>query len=60
MAWGEARWRDRLDAAIAHEYEEAKGGSHEYACEHAPDTGLPIGEPARRLLRTIRVGERSR
>ncbi len=59
-AWGESRWRDRLDAAIAHEYEEAKGGSHEYAYEHAPDTELPIGEHSRRLLRAIRDGERSR
>ena len=52
-----ARLRDRIDAAIAHEYEEAKsGGSHAYALEPASETGLPIGERVRALLSTIRTG----
>jgi hypothetical protein len=44
----------RLDAIIAHEYEERMQGSHEAAEEHAPDTALVIMERARRLLRAIR------
>ncbi len=47
-AYAKARLRDRIDAGIAHEYEEAKGGgSHEYAYEHAPETQLPIRPDAR-------------
>lgn len=44
----------RLDAIIAHEYEEGRRGSHEEAIEHAPDTTLTIKEEARRLLRAQR------
>jgi hypothetical protein len=58
-AYARARLRDRIDAGIAHEYEEVKGaGSHEYAYEHAPDTELPIRHGARALARTLRDGER--
>ncbi len=40
--WAKARLRDRVDAAIAHEHEEARrGGSHVEALKHAPDTELP-------------------
>jgi hypothetical protein len=61
LLYAKARSRDRIDAGIAHEYEEAKGGgSHEYAYEHAPDTELPIRHEARALARTIRGGERRR
>ena len=59
-AYARARLRDRLDAGIAHEFEEAKGGSHEYAYEHAPNTALPIRAQARELARMIRDGERRR
>jgi hypothetical protein len=60
-AYAKARLRDRIDAGIAHEYEEVKGGgSHEYAYEHAPDTELPIRHEARELGRKIRDGERRR
>ena len=60
-AYAKARLRDRIDAGIAHEYEEVRGGgSHEYACEHAPETELPIRQEARALARTIREGERRR
>jgi hypothetical protein len=44
----------RLDAIIAHEFEEGMRGSHEAAVEHAPETGLTIKEEARRLLRAQR------
>lgn len=56
--WEKARLRDRIDSAIAHEFEEAEaGGSHDLAVENAPDTALPIGEKVRELLRAIRAGE---
>ncbi len=58
-AYAKARLRDRMDAVIAHEYEDAKGGgSHEYALEHAPKTELPIRSEARELARKIRDAER--
>ena len=44
----------RLDAIIAHEYEEGVRGDHLAAEEHAPNTSLAIKEQSRRLLRAIR------
>jgi hypothetical protein len=58
-AYARARLRTRMEAAIAHEYEEDQGKSHEYAVQHAPDTELPIGDHARRLLEIIRRAEQS-
>jgi hypothetical protein len=56
--WAKARLRDRVDAAIVHEYEEARhGGSHAEALKHAPDTELPIHEGARHILRAMRPKE---
>ncbi len=55
-----ARLRDRIDAAIVHEYEEARLGSHDAAVAEAPDTGLPVDPRVRRLLRSIADGERAR
>lgn len=53
--WAGERVINRLDAVIAHEYEEANhGGSHFEALERGPDTDLPIREGARRLLRAMR------
>jgi hypothetical protein len=52
--WPRERVTNRLDAVIAHEYEEAKRGSHAEALERGPDTELPIREGARRLLRAMR------
>jgi hypothetical protein len=52
--WPKSRLRDRLDAIIAHEYEEAKGGGHIAALARGPDTELPIRESARKLLRSMR------
>jgi hypothetical protein len=46
----------RLDAIIAHEFEEGVHGDHVAAVEHAPDTKLTIKEEARRLLRAQREG----
>jgi hypothetical protein len=53
--WATNRLRNRLDAVIAHEYEEARlGGIHAAALKHGPDTGSPIREGARKLLRAMR------
>jgi hypothetical protein len=50
--WAKARLRDRLDATIADEFEEARRGrSHVEALKNAPDTELPVREKARDLLR---------
>lgn len=44
--------RDRIDAAIAHEYEELRrGGSHAAALRESAETDLPITPGARRLNR---------
>jgi hypothetical protein len=52
--WAMARLRDRMDAAIAHEHEEARrGGSHAEALRHASGTELPIREGARRILQAM-------
>ena len=51
--WARARLRDRLDAIIAHEFEEDRTGSHEGALRAAPKTELPITEGARRILRAM-------
>jgi hypothetical protein len=56
--WRDAGLRDRITATIAHEYEEAIGGTHEYAVEHAPETDLPVGKDVRKMLRAIRLSER--
>jgi hypothetical protein len=49
--WARARLRDRIDAVIAHEYEESRAGTHEGAEMRAADTALPISDTARRILR---------
>jgi hypothetical protein len=57
--WAKARLKDRVDAAIAHEYEEARrGGSHVEALKHAPGTELPISEGGRHILRAMKPEER--
>ncbi len=51
----------RLDAIIAHEYEEHRhGGSHVEALQHAPSTGLPITGRAREIARAMQEGWRGR
>ncbi len=58
---GKGPGRDRLDAAIAHEYEEARrGGNHDEALKYAPETELPIAEGGRHILRAMRPKERQR
>ena len=69
-AWGDptTRLRDRIDAAIAHEYTEATlvppmeltevarvAWLHREAIRRAPDTSLPITERARAILRQYRA-----
>jgi hypothetical protein len=59
-AWSRSSLRKRVEAIVAHEYEEHLGGTHTYAVEHAPDTALPIGDETRKLLEVIRNAERLR
>lgn len=51
--WAKARLRDRIDAIIAHEYEEHRLGDHDMAVKAAPDTELPISDAARRITRAM-------
>ncbi len=51
--FAKARLLDRIDAIIAHEYEEDRLGNHELALKHAPKTKLPISDGARRILRAM-------
>jgi hypothetical protein len=56
-----ARLRDRLDAIIAHEYEEHRHGmSHEAALTAAPKTELPISDRAREIAKAMEKGWRRR
>ena len=47
------RLRDRIDSAIAHEYEELRTGSHEAALKAAAKTELPISQEARRVCKAM-------
>jgi hypothetical protein len=50
--WSKMRLKDRIDATIAHEYEELHaGGKHAEAVKNAAKTKLPISDDARRLNR---------
>ncbi len=54
QVWSRARLRDRIDAAISHEYEEPRhGGSHTEAIRAAAKTGLPISDEAWRICRAM-------
>ncbi len=55
-AWSRARLRDRIDAVIAHEYEECIRGSDQAARKHAPNTKLRISDEARTILRQMAGG----
>jgi hypothetical protein len=50
QAWARARLRDRIDAVIAHEYEEYIRGTDAAARPHAPNTVLRISAEARAML----------
>jgi hypothetical protein len=54
--WTKSRLRDRIDAVTAHEHLEAQGIPHDEVVQRAPDTELPIGENARRILRSMAEG----
>jgi hypothetical protein len=47
------RLRDRIDSAIAHEYEELRHSTHGEALKAAAETKLPIRDEARRLNRAM-------
>jgi hypothetical protein len=52
--WPEMKLKDRIDAIIAHEYEELRsGGKHVEALKDAAKTELPISDEARRLCRAM-------
>lgn len=51
--WANARLRDRIDAVIAHEYEESRTTDHAAALKAAPRTELPVTAGARRILRAM-------
>ncbi|MCI0461052.1 MAG: hypothetical protein L0Z62_29235 [Gemmataceae bacterium] len=51
QVWSRARLRDRIDAVIAHEYEECLRGTDAAARQHAPTTSLRISDEARAILR---------
>lgn len=55
-AWSRARLRDRIDAVIAHEYEECLRGSDQAARQHAPSTALRTSDEARAILRLMAAG----
>src|SRR5712671_6732712 len=49
--WRRARLRDRIDATIAHEWEESKHVNHEAALKAAAKTELPVSDGAKRILK---------
>ena len=51
--FAKARLRDRIDAVIAHEYEEDRLGTHQLALKHGPKTELPVSDGARRILKAM-------
>jgi hypothetical protein len=56
QTWSRARLKDRIDAVIAHEYEECIRGSDQAARQHAPTTRLRISDQARAILRQMAGG----
>jgi hypothetical protein len=54
--WANARLRDRIEAVTAHEDLEARGVPHDEVVQRVPDTDLPIGENARKILRSMTEG----
>jgi len=56
--WAKGRLRDRIDAVIVHEHEEAEGVRHEEAVQRAAETPLAISDHARRILRAIAENEK--
>ncbi len=59
--WRKTKIRPRIEAIIAHEYEEKHhGGDHELALIAASETDLPISHEARELLRAQEAGYKGR
>jgi hypothetical protein len=56
--WAKSRLRDRIDAVIAHEHLEGQGVLHDEVVQRGPETDLPVGKNARRILRSIAEGVR--
>lgn len=57
QVFARARLRDRIDAAIAHEFEEDRLGSHLAALKRGWKTELPISDGTRRILKAMsRIG----
>jgi hypothetical protein len=53
LAWSRARLKDRIDAVIAHEYEECIRGTDQATRQYAPITRLRISDEARAILRQM-------
>jgi len=51
--FAQARLRDRIDAIIAHEYEEDRTGSHVGALKAGLKTDLPVTEGAKRIPKAM-------
>jgi hypothetical protein len=51
--WPRAKLKDRIDAIIAHEWEEDQTLDHKEALKAAAKTELPVSEGARRILRAM-------
>lgn len=54
--WEKSRLRDRIEAVIAHEDLESRGMLDDEVVQRAPDTNLPIGANARKILRSMADG----
>jgi hypothetical protein len=54
--WAKSRLRDRIEAVIAHEDLESSGMPHDDVVQRVPDTDLPIGVNARKILRSMADG----
>jgi hypothetical protein len=54
--WAKSRLRDRIKAVIAHEDLESTGIPPDEVVQRARDTVLPIGENARKILRSMAEG----
>ena len=53
-SWPKLRVRDRIDASVAHDYEDLHAeGRHVDALKAAAKTELPISDEARRLCRAM-------
>jgi hypothetical protein len=56
--WARSQLRDRIDAVIAHEHLEGRGVPHDEVVQRVPETDLPVGEKARKILRSMAEGVR--